>query len=66
VDDKSRPLEDVISTLMRLAGQNTYQAEQCAIIAHTKGEYLIKSGKKKELEDIRFRMNEEGFATRIA
>ncbi len=34
----------VIQTLVEICGHTTEQAEQCAIIIHTKGKYSVKEG----------------------
>jgi len=42
-DDKNT-FADVILSLVKYANHGFIQAEQCALIVHNKGEYVIKSG----------------------
>jgi ATP-dependent Clp protease adaptor protein ClpS len=43
-NDEVNSFDWVISTLILICGHNTEQAEQCAMIIHTKGKYPVKEG----------------------
>ena len=43
-NDEVNTFEWVIATLILVCGHNAEQAEQCAMIIHTKGKYSVKEG----------------------
>ena len=43
-NDEVNSFEWVIATLILVCGHSTEQAEQCAMIIHTKGKYAVKEG----------------------
>ena len=43
-NDEVNTFEWVITTLILVCGHNAEQAEQCAMIIHTKGKYAVKEG----------------------
>ncbi len=43
-NDEVNTFDWVISTLMEVCGHSEEQAEQCAMIIHTKGKYSVKEG----------------------
>lgn len=43
-NDEVNTFDWVISTLMEVCGHSEDQAEQCAMIIHTKGKYSVKEG----------------------
>ena len=49
-NDEVNTFEWVIETLMEVCGQSQEQAEQCAMIIHTKGKYAVKRGSYDELK----------------
>ncbi|GGA85650.1 ATP-dependent Clp protease adaptor ClpS [Puia dinghuensis] len=49
-NDEVNTFEWVIETLMEVCGQTQEQAEQCAMIIHTKGKYAVKRGSYDELK----------------
>ena len=51
-NDEVNTFEWVIETLIEVCGHSTEQAEQCAMIIHTKGKYAVKRGSYDELKPI--------------
>jgi ATP-dependent Clp protease adaptor protein ClpS len=49
-NDEVNTFEWVIEALMEVCGQSREQAEQCAMIIHTKGKYAVKRGSYEELK----------------
>lgn len=49
-NDEVNTFEWVIDTLIDICGHSTEQAEQCAMIIHTKGKYAVKNGSYDELK----------------
>ena len=49
-NDEVNTFEWVIQTLMEVCGHALEQAEQCAMIIHTKGKYAVKQGSYDELK----------------
>ncbi len=43
-NDEVNTFEWVIETLIEICGHSTEQAEQCAMLIHTKGKYAVKKG----------------------
>lgn len=43
-NDEVNTFEWVIETLVEVCGHTTEQAEQCAMLIHTKGKYAVKKG----------------------
>jgi hypothetical protein len=57
--------DDVIQQLMKATGFDTIQCEQIAIIAHTKGKAVVKSGEMDELNQINTILKEINLITEI-
>jgi hypothetical protein len=57
--------DDVIQQLMKATGYDTIQCEQIAIIAHTKGKAVVKSGEIEELNQINSVLKEINLVTEI-
>src|ERR1700743_2558134 len=49
-NDEVNTFEWVIETLIEICGHSQEQAEQCAMIIHTKGKYAVKRGSYDELK----------------
>jgi ATP-dependent Clp protease adaptor protein ClpS len=49
-NDEVNTFEWVIETLMEVCGHSLEQAEQCAMLIHTKGKYAVKRGSYDELK----------------
>lgn len=57
--------DHVITCLTRYCKHSNIQAEQCAIIVHTKGKTCIKEGKEDFLNKIKISLDNEGLTTEI-
>jgi ATP-dependent Clp protease adaptor protein ClpS len=49
-NDEVNTFEWVILTLMEVCGHSEEQAEQCAMLIHTKGKYAVKNGTYDDLK----------------
>ena len=49
-NDEVNTFDWVIDTLMDVCGHERVQAEQCAMLIHTKGKYAVKQGSYDELK----------------
>jgi ATP-dependent Clp protease adaptor protein ClpS len=49
-NDEVNTFEWVIETLMEVCGHSQEQAEQCAMLIHTKGKYAVKHGSYDDLK----------------
>jgi len=57
--------DDVVNQLIKATGFDILQCEQIAIIAHTKGKAVVKSGEYEELYKIETVLNEISLVTKI-
>jgi ATP-dependent Clp protease adaptor protein ClpS len=55
----------VIQTLIEICGHTTEQAEQCAMIIHTKGKYSVKEGNYDFLKPMCNAITERGIGATI-
>lgn len=55
----------VIETLVEICGHTTEQAEQCAMIIHTKGKYSVKEGNYDFLKPMCNAITERGIGATI-
>lgn len=49
-NDEVNTFEWVIETLIEICGHSQEQAEQCAMLIHTKGKYAVKNGSYDDLK----------------
>ena len=49
-NDEVNTFDWVIATLVDICGHSEQQAEQCAMIIHTKGKYAVKNGSYSQLK----------------
>ena len=49
-NDDVNTFEWVIETLVEICGHSQEQAEQCAMLIHTKGKYAVKNGSYEDLK----------------
>jgi ATP-dependent Clp protease adaptor protein ClpS len=49
-NDEVNTFEWVIETLIEVCGHTEEQAEQCAMLIHTKGKYAVKNGNYEDLK----------------
>jgi ATP-dependent Clp protease adaptor protein ClpS len=64
-NDEVNTFEWVIQTLMEVCGHSLEQAEQCAMIIHTKGKYAVKRGSYDELKPQCDAITERGIGATI-
>ena len=64
-NDDLNTFEHVIQTLIMVCDFEPNQAEQCALIAHLKGNCTIKSGESRSLKSIQIELNLKGLKTEI-
>ena len=64
-NDEVNTFEWVIETLIDICGHSTEQAEQCAILIHTKGKYAVKQGDYDELKPMCDAITERGIGATI-
>src|SRR5579864_5058210 len=64
-NDEVNTFEWVIETLMEVCGQSLEQAEQCAMIIHTKGSYAVKRGSYDELKPLCDAITDRGIGATI-
>jgi len=64
-NDEVNTFEWVIETLIDVCGQSQEQAEQCAMIIHTKGKYAVKRGSYEELKPLCDAITERGIGATI-
>ena len=64
-NDEVNTFEWVIETLMEVCGHSLEQAEQCAMIIHTKGKYAVKQGSYDELKPQCNAITERGIGATI-
>lgn len=64
-NDDVNTFDHVISTLIKVLKHTNQQAEQCAVIIHTKGKCSVKSGSYKELKKYKDILIDAGLKTII-
>ncbi len=64
-NDEVNTFEWVIETLMEVCGHSEEQAEQCAMIIHTKGKYAVKEGSYESLKPACDAITERGISATI-
>ena len=64
-NDEINTFEWVIETLIEVCGHSEEQAEQCAMLIHTKGKYGVKIGKYDDLKPQRDAITERGIGATL-
>ncbi len=64
-NDEVNTFEWVIETLMEVCGHSLEQAEQCAMLIHTKGKYAVKRGSYDDLKPPCDAITERGIGATI-
>ncbi len=64
-NDEVTTFDWVIQTLIEICGHSTEQAEQCAMIIHTKGKYAVKEGDYDFLKPMCDAITERGIGATI-
>ena len=64
-NDEHNTFEWVIECFMEILGHSSIQAEQLALIIHTKGKATVKTGSKEELLPLMGALNDRGLSAVI-
>lgn len=64
-NDEVNTFEWVIETLVEVCGHSQEQAEQCAMLIHTKGKYAVKNGAYDDLKPQCDAITERGIGATI-
>lgn len=64
-NDEVNTFEWVIETLIDVCGHSQEQAEQCALLIHTKGKYAVKNGDYDTLKPMKDEISERGIGVTI-
>jgi ATP-dependent Clp protease adaptor protein ClpS len=64
-NDEVNTFEWVIQTLMEVCDHSLEQAEQCAMLIHTKGKYAVKQGSYDELKPLCDAITDRGIGATI-
>lgn len=64
-NDEVNSFDWVIITLVQVCGHSTEQAEQCAMIIHTKGKYAVKDGSYDFLKPLCDSITERGIGATV-
>ncbi len=65
LNDDVNTFEHVIITLMKICQHSAEQAEQCAVIIHTKGKCSVKEGSFEELVPLKTAITDAGLWAKI-
>ncbi|MEO9210850.1 MAG: ATP-dependent Clp protease adaptor ClpS [Ginsengibacter sp.] len=64
-NDEVNTFEWVIETLIEVCKHNPEQAEQCAMLIHTKGKYAVKDGNYKSLKPMCDAITDRGISATV-
>jgi ATP-dependent Clp protease adaptor protein ClpS len=64
-NDDVNTFEWIIISLVEICKHTRYQAEQCALIIHTKGKYAVKEGDFDVLKPMKDALTERGIGATI-
>jgi ATP-dependent Clp protease adaptor protein ClpS len=64
-NDEVNTFEWVIETLVEICHHSQEQAEQCAMIIHTKGKYAVKEGSYEDLKPMCDAITERGIGATV-
>ena len=64
-NDEVNTFDWVIETLIDICGHTVEQAEQCALLIHTKGKYGVKNGSYEELKPMCDAITDRGIGATI-
>jgi ATP-dependent Clp protease adaptor protein ClpS len=64
-NDEVNTFDWVIETLVEICGHSAEQAEQCAVIIHTRGKYAVKNGDYDTLKPMCDAITERGIGATI-
>lgn len=64
-NDEVNTFDWVIAALIAVCKHNYEQAEQCAVLVHTRGKYAVKEGSMKQLKPLKDAITERGINATI-
>ena len=64
-NDEVNTIDWVIAALIAVCKHNYEQAEQCAVLVHTRGKYAVKEGSMKQLKPLKDAISERGINATI-
>ena len=64
-NDEVHTFDWVIAALIAVCKHNYEQAEQCAVLVHTRGKYAVKEGSMKQLKPLKDAISERGINATI-
>tara|TARA_B100001093_G_C26799831_1_gene1002850 strand:- start:360 stop:638 length:279 start_codon:yes stop_codon:yes gene_type:complete len=64
-NDEVNTFDWVIAALIAVCKHNYEQAEQCAVLVHTRGKYAVKEGSMKQLKPLKDAISERGINATI-
>lgn len=64
-NDEVNTFDWVIETLVEVCGHSEQQAEQCAMLIHSKGKYAVKNGYYEDLEPMCTAITDRGIGATI-
>ena len=64
-NDEVNTFEWVIETLIEVCGHSVEQAEQCAMLIHTKGKYAVKRGSYDDLKPLCDAITDRGIGATV-
>lgn len=64
-NDEVNTFQWVIDTLIEICGHTKEQAEQCAMIIHTKGKYAVKEGTYDQLKPLCDNITDRGIGATV-
>ena len=64
-NDEVNTFQWVIETLIEVCGHSQEQAEQCAMIIHTKGKYAVKEGSYDDLKPLCDTITDRGIGATV-
>jgi ATP-dependent Clp protease adaptor protein ClpS len=62
---KDYGIEYVVACIIKFCEHEPNQAEQCAMIINSKGEYVIKHGDPNDIEEVAYLFENVGLVTKI-
>lgn len=64
-NDNVNTFDWVIESLINVCGHTREQAEQCAMLIHYKGKYVVKKGVRKKIQPMREALVERGIGATV-
>lgn len=58
-------IEYAVACMIKFCEHEPIQAEQCAMIINSKGEYVVKHGEQNDIEEVAYLFENVGLVTKI-